>query len=143
MVLSSLLNAQSISTLTMPETIRGNNLVWDSAGNIYSYQSGPVTPGAYQTTNGGGTCLFSNGFFALPGPCADGYLGKVDPSGKLIFGTYIGGNTSDSITAIAFDASGNIFITGTTEGGFPTTPNVAFPGSSANSKSFVAKLSAA
>ena len=144
MLLSTVLNAQtpSISTLALPATVGGNNMVWDSAGNIYSYQSGPVTRGAYQTTNGGGSCLFSNGFFALPGPCGDGYVGKFDPSGKLIFGTYIGGNTSDRITAMAFDASSNIIVAGTTEGGFPTTPNVAFSSSSANSKSFVAKLSA-
>jgi len=107
---------------------------------MYTYQSGPVTAGAYQTTNGGGTCLFSNGFFGVPGPCTDAYVGKFDSSGTLIFGTYLGGNTNDVVTGIALDAAGNVFMTGTTNGGFPTTSNVAIPNST-TSKAFAAKLS--
>jgi uncharacterized protein (TIGR03437 family) len=138
--LTSLLHAQSagISTVSLPVAVNGPS-IFDSAGNMYTYQMGPVTAGAYQTQNGGGLCLFSNGFFSVPGQCTDAYVGKFDPSGKLVFGTYLGGNTNDVVTGIALDAAGNIFITGTTSGGFPTTTGVAIP-SSTTSKAFAAKF---
>lgn len=138
---SCLLYAQgpSISTSSLPIAVSGPS-VFDSAGNLYTYQSGPVTTGAYQTKNGGGSCIFSNGFFGALGPCTDAYIGKFDPSGNLIFGTYLGGNTNDAVTGIALDTAGNIWITGTTDGGFPTTSNAAIPASN-TSKAFAAKFS--
>lgn len=86
----------------------------DGQGN--SYVSGytestgfPITPGAFQTTNHGGM---------------DGFVTKVNSLGTaLIFSTYIGGGTTDAITAIAIDAAGNSYITGgTISSDFPITP---------------------
>ena len=136
-----LLSAQapSLNTISLPDAVFGPS-IFDASGNLYTYQLGPVSTGAYQTTNGGGTCLFSNGFFGVPGPCPDAYVGKFDPSGHLIFGTYLGGNTADVVTGIVLDPAGNVFITGTTGGGFPTTSTAAIP-TSATSKAFAAKLS--
>ena len=131
--------APSLDTITLPNAVSGPS-IFDSAGNMYVYQTGPVSSGAYQTAGGGGTCLFPNGFFDSPGPCTDAYVGKFDASGNLIFGTLVGGNTNDAITGIALDPAGNVFITGTTGGGFPTTPGTAIP-SSSTSKAFAAKLS--
>jgi uncharacterized protein (TIGR03437 family) len=85
-------------------------------------------------------CLFSNGFFDALGECTDAYVGKVDPTGKLIFGTFLGGNTNDQATALTLDAAGNIYITGTTGGGFPVTPNAAVPAGQTGS-AFAAKFS--
>jgi uncharacterized protein (TIGR03437 family) len=114
--------------------------VFDTAGNLYGFQYGPVTAGAIQETNGGGTCLFSNGFFDYPGPCTDAYVGKMDAFGNLAFGTWLGGTTNDQTTALAVDTAGNIYFTGTTGGGFPTTAGVAIPAST-TSTAFVAKIS--
>jgi len=115
----------------------------DRAGNVFmTGTGGPVTSGAAQTQPGGGTCYdiyFHGGLF--PGPCSDASIVKVDPSGKTVFGSLLGGPTNDTGTAITADASGNVYITGTTGGSFPTTSNAAIPASD-SSKVFAAKLSA-
>jgi uncharacterized protein (TIGR03437 family) len=113
----------------------------DSAGNLYFRSSGPTTAGAIQTQTGGGQCLVSNGFFDSLNPCPDAYVGKLDPSGNLVFGTFLGGNLADTANALAVDTTGNVFIAGNTGGSFPTTSSSAIP-SSTTSKAFVAKVSA-
>jgi hypothetical protein len=50
---------------------------------------------------------------ALMGP-GDGFVMKVDPTGKILFATYFGGSGDESINGIAVDAKGEIYITGTT-----------------------------
>lgn len=39
---------------------------------------------------------------------------KFDPMGNIVYSTYFGGRGSDSATAMAVDAAGNVFVTGTT-----------------------------
>jgi len=126
--------------ITSRPTIVSGPVVFDRAGNEYSFTFGPVTPGAVQTQNGGGVCLASSGFVSLPGPCADAYVGKFDAAGKLVFGTNLGGPMEDHSTALAVDASGNVFVTGSTAGSFPTTARAAIPDSS-TARVFAAKLS--
>jgi hypothetical protein len=74
----------------------------DVTGSFFAGKTGPVTAGAPQTRGGGGTC-FINVFpvGSLPQPCSDAYVGKVDPEGNLIFGTFLGGPTADEATAVA------------------------------------------
>lgn len=127
-------------SITSRPTLVSGAVVFDRMGNEYSFAFGPVTPGAVQTQNGGGACLTSNGFFGVPGPCADAYVGKFDAAGKLVFGTNLGGPTEDHSTALAVDAAGNVFVTGSTAGSFPTTANAAIP-SSTTARVFAAKLS--
>ena len=55
----------------------------------------------------------------------DVFVAKLDPAGSVVFATYLGSKAYDSGHAVAVDASGNIYIAGTTGGAFPTTPNVA------------------
>ncbi len=42
------------------------------------------------------------------------FLTKLDPSGKIVFSTYHGGGSNDGAAAIALDALGNAYITGST-----------------------------
>jgi uncharacterized protein (TIGR03437 family) len=135
----------SIATVPLPTT---GPAVFDAAGNLYSFGSGPVTPGAVQTQNGGGNCWLDIGFSVRPRPsllalvpCSDAYVGKVDPSGNLVWGTYLGGPTADVATALAVDSAGNVFIAGTTGGSFPTTANAAIAFSQ-SATAFAAKISA-
>lgn len=125
----------------------------DSGGNVYYFgtahgqgNDGPVTQGAAQTQNGGGTCYLagfgqsgSTGNFPIP--CTDAWVAKVDGSGALLFGTLLGGQTNDSATALAVDGAGDIYIAGSTGGSFPTTPLAAVR-SSTTATTFAAKLSA-
>jgi hypothetical protein len=69
----------------------------------------PTTPGAYDPSyNGGGVAAF---------------ITKLSPDGRtLTYSTFLGGGSSDYGIAIAIDASGSAYITGTTfASGFPTT----------------------
>jgi uncharacterized protein (TIGR03437 family) len=76
----------------------------------------PVSPNTYQsafpgpvdkTTYPGG--VLSAGFVAVLSPAGD----------KLLAGTYLGGGYSTQATASALDSSGNIYITGSTQGFAP------------------------
>jgi hypothetical protein len=78
----------------------------DSSGNAYiigSTESNvdfPTTPGAFQTTG----ASFGNAF-----------VSKLDPTGSsLVYSTYLSGSMSAAGTAIAVDASGNAYVTGST-----------------------------
>jgi uncharacterized protein (TIGR03437 family) len=65
----------------------------------------------------------------------------VDAEGNTIFGTWLGGQTNDFGTAIAVDSKNAVYITGSTGGSFPTTPNAAIATSTTGTL-FAAKLSA-
>ena len=127
----------------------------DSSGNVYlsgttetsSFES---TAGSLQPSLGGGTCEAQAG--TLPPsffPCPDAYIIKLDPTGAVIYATYLGGDGNDSANSIAVDASGNAYVAGSTSpnpsspNNFPTTPGAAFPKPSAYGlDAFVAKLNA-
>ena len=128
----------SISTIPRPTSDRP---FFDSSGNTY-YLSGQPTAGAAQTQYGGGTCSIP-GFHGvpIPGPCSDAAVMKVDASGNEIWGTLLGGPTADSGTALAIDSEGNVVLTGSTGGQFPTTADAAI-GSSSSATVFAAKISA-
>jgi uncharacterized protein (TIGR03437 family) len=128
----------SISTIQQPS---GARPFFDAFGNTY-YLGGQPTAGAAQTRPGGGTCSIP-GFHGVPisAACSDASVMKVGPSGNQIWGTLLGGPTADTATALAIDANGNVVLTGSTDGQFPTTPGAAI-GSSTNAKVFGAKITA-
>ncbi len=105
-------------------------LTIDSLGNVlvggYTWSTGfPVTPGAFDTTLGGGW---------------DGFVAKLDPTGSsLQFATYLGGDTSfATVFGIAVDSTDHVLVTGEAGGtDFPTTPG-AF--GSSGPGAFVSKL---
>jgi uncharacterized protein (TIGR03437 family) len=75
----------------------------------------PVTAGVLQTT--------------LAAPHEQGFAAKVDPSGKVVYATFIGGSSDiyPGPQAIAVDPAGDAILSGATIGGvFPTTPNAPF-----------------
>jgi len=82
----------------------------------------------------------------------DAFVTKLNPAGDgLVFSTYLGGSRGDGAASVALDASGNIYVTGTTNSkDFPVTTGVlqgALPtpsGPCANAvctNAFVSKLS--
>jgi Chitobiase/beta-hexosaminidase C-terminal domain/Bacterial Ig-like domain (group 3)/Beta-propeller repeat len=95
---------------------QGMAIAVDSNGNAYvgglSYSSDfPVTSGAFQSSNH--SVSIANGFVA-----------KLNSTGtQLIYSTYLGGTNEDVVRAIAVDASGNAYVSGTSESSdFPVTP---------------------
>jgi hypothetical protein len=116
----------------------GYGIAVDSSGNAYvtGYTSSTdydVTPGAFQTTNGG---------------LADVFVTKLNATGTaLVYSTYIGGSGYDGGYAIAVDGSGNAYVTGlttstnydVTPGAFQTTKSTTDP---TESDVFVTRLNA-
>ncbi len=105
----------------------------DTAG--YAYVTGvtgsldfPTTPGAPQTTSGGGS---------------DAFVTKLNPTGtSLVYSTFLGGISSDFGAGIAVDAAGNAYVTGDTlSTNFPTTQGAFQTTLGGSSDAFIAKIS--
>src|SRR5580700_5185319 len=108
----------------------------DSQGN--SYLTGTVTANSFTATTGvfqpqyaGGTCYGGGGIGPPEAiPCHNAFVIKLNPSGAVVFATYLGGASSADGEAIAVDSEGNVYVTGIVGGaGFPVTPGSAFAGS--------------
>jgi hypothetical protein len=112
----------------------GNAIAVDGSGNAYvtgetSSTDYDVTPGAFQTTNGGGRDVF---------------VTKLDAAGTdLVYSTYIGGSGSDGGSAIAVDGNGNAYVTGSTNStNYDVTPGAFQTTKGGYADVFVTKLNA-
>ena len=116
----------------------GQAIAVDSAGNAVI--AGSTLSLQFPTTSGAFT----------PGPLSSNangvaFVTKIDPTGaNELYSSYVGGSGGDFAFAVAFDASGNIYVTGETDStDFPTTPNALKPGPNSgntNGTSFVLKI---
>jgi len=93
-----------------------------------------------QAAFGGGTCDSA--------PCSDAFITQINPAGTAtVYSTYLGGNDTDSGQAVALDASGNTYVTGSTaSANYPVTVGaiqIARGGNAPTGDAFVAKISAA
>lgn len=112
------LNTASILKYNYADEVRGEVLL-DHAGNVLVVSSTystnfPVTPGAYQTTPGGGQ---------------DAVVFKMDNQlSSMIWSTYLGGSGNDAGYSIETDNQFNVYLGGgTTSTNFPVTPGVVQP----------------
>ena len=81
----------------------------------------------------------ANPFQPLPSGPDDAFVTKFDPTGALVYSTYLGGSEGDDAQGIALDDTGNVYVTGTTgSDDFPFT-NVLHPSCSSGG-AFVAKF---
>jgi hypothetical protein len=113
-----------------------HGLAVDGAGDVYAAgpttsTDFPTTPGAFQSTYGGGAF--------------DGFAAKISADGSsLLYGTYLGGSGDDRAEAVAVDAAGSAYVTGRTKSSdFPTTPGAFDPHYHAAQDVFVVKLTPA
>lgn len=116
----------------------GNGIAIDASGNAYvtgntTSANFPTTPGAYQTTYGGGNWASNYNLFVT----------KLNAAGSaLVYSTYLGGGAGGR-TGIAVDTSGSAYITGAAPSSdFPTTPGAFQATSLSPVPAFVAKLNA-
>jgi len=77
-------------------------------------------------------------------PCSDAYVAKLDRTGtQVIYATYLGGSGDDRGMAVAADASGNAYVTGTTfSPDFPLANGLPLSNPNNVPMAFVAKLDA-
>ncbi len=78
----------------------------------------PVTSGAFQTKDAGGTTIC----WAVRGPF-DGFITRINPQGTgLVFSTYLGGSGIDLALVAGIDHSGRVVVAGGTDStDFPVT----------------------
>jgi hypothetical protein len=112
----------------------GLGIAIDGAGNAYITGSTvstdyDITPGAFQTTYGGGTY-------------GDAFVTKLNSTGTaLIYSTYIGGSDGEYGHAIAIDGTENAYITGNSSStDYPITPGAFQTTNEGYSDVFVTKL---
>jgi beta-propeller repeat-containing protein len=86
--------------------VDANNNVYVDGGTSSPTRTFPTTTGAYQTTLNGS---------------ANAFLVKLDSTGALKYGTYLGGTGSDTALGLALDGSGNAYLAGkTSSSDFPS-----------------------
>jgi hypothetical protein len=109
----------------------GYSIAVDSAGNAYI--TGQTQSRNFPTANALQPDYGGNG---------DAFVAKINPSGSaLVYSTYLGGSSYDLGAAIATDAAGNAYVTGTAKStNFPTM-NALQPVRGGGTDAFVAKLS--
>ncbi|MDH3967833.1 MAG: SBBP repeat-containing protein [Rhodospirillales bacterium] len=120
----------------------GRGIAVDSLGNAFVTGSTlsdqfPTTPGAFQSTFGGGR---------------DGFITKLNLTGtEAIYSTYLGGKGSDSPEGIAIDRDGNAYVTGKTfrasctdcTNDFPTEKPIQGTSEGLQTDAFVTKINPA
>ncbi len=122
LVASTFLGGSANDGLNLAENLRYNygdeargEIFLDASGNVYIASSTrsnnfPTTPGAFQTTYGGGT--------------QDGVVVKLNPNlSTLLFSSYIGGSLADAAYSVKIDGGGTAYVCGGTASlNFPVTP---------------------
>jgi hypothetical protein len=109
----------------------GQGIAVDTSGNAYvtgtAVSTDFPTVNPLQPASGGGG--------------ADAFVAKLNPAGSaLVYSTYLGGSSIDKGTAIAVDASGNAYITGSTfSTDFPTVSPLQ-PAAGGDGDAYVSKL---
>jgi hypothetical protein len=107
----------------------------------YGYGIGVDSTGAaYVTGSTNGSFPILNAGQNTFGGGSDAFVAKLGPTGTLIYSTYLGGAGGDQGTAIAVDSAGETFVSGFTDGAFPTLNAVqsTFGGTA---DAFIAELS--
>jgi len=123
---------------SVAEGVNAGAIAVDASGN--AYVAGTTRSPDFPTTSGAFQTALNNpgqGFNSL-----DGYVTKLNPSGALVYSTFVGGTRYDGIAAIDVDTSGNAYIAGDTLSyDFPTV-NAIKPSPLTTADGFVAKLNA-
>jgi len=110
----------------------GQGIAADGSGGVYvtGYTASAdfPTPGGFDTSHNGGD---------------DAFVAKFSSAGSLLWSTFLGGNASDWGEGIATDASGGVYVTGSTSSADFPTPAGYDTSHNGGDDAFVAKFSSA
>lgn len=111
----------------------GEGIVVNGAGEAFvvgftNSTNFPTTPGALQSTYGGGS--------------ADSFLARLNAAGSsLVYSAYQGGSASDTGRGVALDSAGNAYVTGDTQStNFPVSAGAFQTTLSGSGDGFVSKF---
>ena len=98
----------------------------DGSGNVYvggsTLSSDFPTLNAYQSKYGGAASDNNQPVIKT----GDGFVAKFDPTGKLVYSTYLGGSGDDAVMGLAVDSTGAAYVTGfTSSANFPVSATAA------------------
>jgi hypothetical protein len=117
---SALVYSTYLGGISLNGLEEGTDISVDDEGNAYVVGNTgstdfPVTPGAFDTSLG----TSSQGI-----TYQDAFVAKLNPTGSaLVYSTYLGGSGGETGLGITVDASGSVYVTGSTAStDFPTTP---------------------
>jgi hypothetical protein len=106
----------------------GDGIAVDGAGNVYV--TGYTASADFPVTDG-----------SAFGGREDAFVAKLDGNGARVYSAYLGGRGNDRSNGIAVDASGNAYVTGSTDSAdFPVTNGTTYDGGLAYYAAFVTKL---
>ena len=91
-----------------------NGVAVDGSNNVYFVGS---TTGPFPTTQG---VVFSSSSVNFSVSSVKGFAAKFTSGGSIVYSTLLGGNSDDFATAVAADATGNVYVTGQTGSSFFT-----------------------
>lgn len=129
------LDASMMKVLLSADGHGGGLMTLDSEGNIYlagnvqptgqtPYMLPTLSSGAFQSTHAAAICVEAGG----PGGsyeqfCSYQFVAKLDPTGKLLWGTYVTGTYGALPGGMAVDSAGNVIVAGMTNSDdYPVTP---------------------
>lgn len=110
---------------------QGASTAVDGAGNTYvvgstSSTDFPATAGAFDNSHNGND---------------DAFIAKFDPTGSLLWATYLGGSNADGARDVAVDGAGDVYVSGiTSSSDFPTTADAFDTSHNGSFDAWVAKI---
>ncbi|WP_378953204.1 SBBP repeat-containing protein [Pelosinus sp. sgz500959] len=115
---------------------KGYGIATDSTGNVY------VTGLTWSSWTNPLGFPIKNPYQADNAGTYNAFITKIDPTGLLVYSTYLGGSNADTASSIAVDINSNIYVTGSTcSTDFPTK-NPIQVSNNGNWDAFVTKINA-
>ncbi len=130
------LSQSGVNSLLYSTYFGGSDNEW--ANSIAVDSTGRFSIAGYTLSN---DLPIVNGYDATYGSGGDAFIATFDSSGvSLLYSTYLGGTALDDVQAVAVDSTGNVYVGGRTQGGFPTTVGAFDTTMAGSNDGYIAKI---